>query len=58
MKALITITVFGILMIASARNGVAADGAANWSHHCASCHGKDGKGDTGHGQKIGRERLP
>ena len=53
MKALITITVFAILMIASARNGVAADAATNWSHQCASCHGKDGKGDTVMGKKLG-----
>jgi mono/diheme cytochrome c family protein len=53
MKAFIAITVFGILMIASTGNGLAADGAANWSHNCASCHGKDGKGDTGMGKKLG-----
>ena len=28
----------------------AADVAANWNTHCASCHGKDGKGQT----KAGR----
>jgi mono/diheme cytochrome c family protein len=53
MRAFIAITGCGILMIASAGNGVAADGAANWSHHCASCHGKDGKGDTGIGKTLG-----
>ena len=53
MKGFIAITVFGTLMIASARNGVAAPGAANWNHHCASCHGKDGKGDTVMGKKLG-----
>jgi mono/diheme cytochrome c family protein len=53
MKAFIAITVFGILMIVSAGDGLAADGAANWSHNCASCHGKDGKGDTGMGKKLG-----
>jgi mono/diheme cytochrome c family protein len=25
---------------------LAADGAALWDKNCASCHGKDGKGDT------------
>lgn len=25
---------------------VGADGAALWDKNCASCHGKDGKGDT------------
>jgi cytochrome c553 len=53
MKIPIAITVFAILMIASAGNGVAADGAANWNHNCASCHGKDGKGDTAMGKKLG-----
>ena len=53
MKALIPITAFAILTIASARDGVAADAAPNWSHHCASCHGKDGKGDTVMGEKLG-----
>jgi mono/diheme cytochrome c family protein len=31
----------------------AADGSALWSDNCASCHGKDGKGDTKMGQKTG-----
>ena len=53
MKALIPITAFAILTIASARDGVAADAAINWSQHCASCHGKDGKGDTVMGKKLG-----
>lgn len=30
-----------------------ADAAANWSQHCASCHGKDGKGATTMGKKLG-----
>jgi cytochrome c553 len=30
-----------------------ADVAANWSKHCASCHGKDGKGQTTMGKKAG-----
>lgn len=30
-----------------------ADAAANWSQHCASCHGKDGKGATAMGKKLG-----
>jgi cytochrome c553 len=29
---------------------MAADAQANWTKHCASCHGKDGKGQT----KAGR----
>jgi mono/diheme cytochrome c family protein len=36
---------FGVVL---ATTGIAqaADGAALWDKHCASCHGKDGKGDT------------
>jgi len=26
--------------------------ATNWTKHCASCHGKDGKGDTKAGKKA------
>jgi cytochrome c6 len=32
---------------------IAADAAANWSQHCASCHGKDGSGSTMMGKKLG-----
>lgn len=31
----------------------AADVEANWNKHCASCHGKDGSGDTKMGKKAG-----
>src|SRR3954447_20782561 len=30
-----------------------ADAAANWSQHCASCHGKDSSGSTTMGKKLG-----
>lgn len=30
-----------------------ADAAADWSKSCAKCHGKEGKGDTKMGQKLG-----
>jgi mono/diheme cytochrome c family protein len=39
--------------MASVGIGVAADAAANWNQHCASCHGKDGKGNTTMGKKLG-----
>jgi cytochrome c553 len=29
-----------------------ADAAANWSEHCAKCHGDDGKGQTKMGKKL------
>ena len=46
-----------ILMILALGYGItfagAADGNALWSEHCANCHGKDGKGETKMGQKVG-----
>jgi mono/diheme cytochrome c family protein len=30
----------------------AADATENWNTSCASCHGKDGKGDTTMGHKL------
>jgi mono/diheme cytochrome c family protein len=41
------------IIIASVGIGVAADAAANWSQHCASCHGKNGSGNTTMGKKLG-----
>ncbi len=32
---------------------LAADVAANWTTHCAPCHGKDGKGQTKAGRMAG-----
>ena len=32
---------------------LAADLQANWTKHCASCHGKDGKGQTKAGKIAG-----
>ena len=29
-----------------------ADAAANWSEHCAKCHGEDGKAQTKMGKKL------
>ena len=31
---------------------LAADVQENWTKHCASCHGKDGKGETKAGKKA------
>ncbi len=31
----------------------AAEAQANWTKHCASCHGKDGKGETKAGRMAG-----
>jgi mono/diheme cytochrome c family protein len=45
--------VLAAIIIASAGIGFAADAAANWVQHCASCHGKDGSGNTMMGKKLG-----
>lgn len=52
MKALLASALFaGALLLGT---GVAsADAAANYAKHCASCHGKDGKGQTKMGKKAG-----
>ena len=47
------IFVLSTLIVASAGISVAADAAANWSQLCASCHGKDGSGNTTMGKKLG-----
>lgn len=41
------------LVVASALTASAADVQALWGQHCASCHGKDGKGQTKAGKKAG-----
>jgi cytochrome c6 len=46
------IIAFVTIIIASASVGFAADGAALWGQHCASCHGKDGTGNTMMGKKL------
>jgi mono/diheme cytochrome c family protein len=47
------ICVLAAITIASAGVSVAADARANWNQHCASCHGKDGSGNTMMGKKLG-----
>lgn len=47
-KVMLFVTVAGLISgVASA-----ADVAENWTKHCASCHGKDGKGETKAGKKA------
>ena len=41
------------LVLASALTASAADVQGLWGQHCASCHGKDGKGETKAGRKAG-----
>lgn len=43
----------GALLTASMGTLVGAEAAENWAKHCASCHGKDGKGETKAGRKAG-----
>ena len=45
--------VIAAVVIASASSSFAADAAATWSQNCASCHGKDGSGNTMMGKKLG-----
>ena len=44
-----------IIAIAFAFSGAAfgADASALWTQQCASCHGKDGSGNTMMGKKLG-----
>jgi mono/diheme cytochrome c family protein len=47
------ICILAAIIIASADIAFAADATANWTQHCASCHGKDGSGNTMMGKKLG-----
>jgi mono/diheme cytochrome c family protein len=47
------ISIFATIIIASTGIGFGADAAAIWSQQCASCHGKDGSGNTMMGKKLG-----
>jgi cytochrome c6 len=47
------LSIFATIIIASAGISFGADAAAIWSQQCASCHGKDGSGNTTMGKKLG-----
>jgi Cytochrome c553 len=47
------IFVLAVVVIASAGVAAAADIRATWAQNCASCHGKDGSGNTMMGKKLG-----
>jgi len=49
-KLLATLVIAGLAGLYSAS---AADAKENWDKNCASCHGKDGKGQTTMGKKAG-----
>jgi mono/diheme cytochrome c family protein len=44
-------------LIAAAQIASAADAAENWAKNCASCHAKDGSGNTVMGKKSGVENY-
>ena len=49
----LTTSVILAIIVASSGAAFGADGAALWAQHCASCHGKDGSGNTAMGKKLG-----
>jgi len=49
-KILVLVVALSGLVVTSA---TAADAKELWDKNCASCHGKDGKGQTKMGQKAG-----
>ena len=51
MKLIISVIV--TIMVASSGAAFGASGAALWAQSCASCHGKDGSGNTAMGKKLG-----
>jgi cytochrome c6 len=51
MKVIISVIV--AIVCASSGAAFGADAAALWAQKCASCHGKDGSGNTAMGKKLG-----
>jgi mono/diheme cytochrome c family protein len=51
MKAIIS--VITAIVFASSGAAFGADAGALWAQNCASCHGKDGSGNTAMGKKLG-----
>src|SRR6476620_532149 len=49
----LTTSVILAMIVASSDVAFAADVAALWAQNCASCHGKDGSGNTTMGKKLG-----
>ena len=46
------LALFSAAVATAALTAYGADAAANWSDHCAKCHGAEGKGDTKMGHKL------
>ena len=51
MKAIIS--VIASIVCASSGAAFGADAGTLWAQNCASCHGKDGSGNTAMGKKLG-----
>jgi mono/diheme cytochrome c family protein len=49
----LTTSVILAMIIASSGAAFGGDASALWAQHCASCHGKDGSGNTAMGKKLG-----
>ena len=49
----LTTSVILAIIVASSGAAFGADAGALWAQHCASCHGKDGSGNTTMGKKLG-----
>ena len=47
------ITLLAVLLAAGLGRLHAGDANALWDKNCAACHGKDGKGETKMGKKLG-----
>lgn len=58
MKANLRILIFAsAALLAGLISSRAADVTENWTKHCASCHGKDGKGQTKAGKMAETKDL-
>ncbi len=51
MKLIISVIIGTVFVSSGAAFG--ADAGALWAQNCASCHGKDGSGNTTMGKKLG-----
>jgi cytochrome c553 len=57
MKNLRLLIITSVVLFTGAISTRAADVTENWTKHCASCHGKDGKGQTKAGKMSDTKDL-
>ena len=57
MKRTGTIILIIAFTVTAVLSSLGAEVTENWTKHCASCHGKDGKGDTKAGKKADAKDL-